>query len=609
MTAFAPIYNACLPAINSLANAVSKITGTIAVFVSSLFGKSISEARKEAQGLSKALDKTAKSGNKASDSIASFDKIDVLQEDASSGGVSNSSMDYNGEIQYSEKLLKFLNKIKDVVKSIWEWGCKNKKLVTLLGGAIATAFAINGIVNFISKFKSIQKILKVIRALFIKTGADGQESFNKVGVGTAVAMAGFVMLSSSITKLIYNWDNMTKKEKILTACFAVIGAAAIALGYAIATGISVATLGTGAIIAGLVALATAIIGLIGKLVSEEKTIKSVEQAQKDLKQAQDELTESNNTYIDAVERAEESLKRLEEAQKKTGLSGEELNRQVEQGILDYRNMTTEQREVYKAYLDNKAAQDNLKASSEALQEAKTNEKIASWENKLAVEAEKGAFDEYKRSVVDAFDKGELSAEEARDLIGQAMSGMSRDSQKTFMEDLPSQIKTGLDPTQYETMGQKLRKWFQGLWDGIVGRSNDSIRSAVAKVGEKIQASNYKSRSIAAPKAVSVANIDTASVPHLAEGTVIPPRHKFMAVLGDQRYGTNIEAPLETIKQAQIESLEQFMARNGAINNQSSEPKDINIVFKGSLASLVRILKPEIEKEDKRVGSSIIIGGA
>lgn len=39
------------------------------------------------------------------------------------------------------------------------------------------------------------------------------------------------------------------------------------------------------------------------------------------------------------------------------------------------------------------------------------------------------------------------------------------------------------------------------------------------------------------------------IPKLAEGAVIPANKEFLAVLGDQKRGTNIEAPLDTIKQA------------------------------------------------------------
>lgn len=39
------------------------------------------------------------------------------------------------------------------------------------------------------------------------------------------------------------------------------------------------------------------------------------------------------------------------------------------------------------------------------------------------------------------------------------------------------------------------------------------------------------------------------IPQLAKGGVIPPNKEFLAVLGDQKHGTNIEAPLDTIVQA------------------------------------------------------------
>ena len=40
----------------------------------------------------------------------------------------------------------------------------------------------------------------------------------------------------------------------------------------------------------------------------------------------------------------------------------------------------------------------------------------------------------------------------------------------------------------------------------------------------------------------------------AQGAVIPPNRQFLAMLGDQTTGTNVEAPLATIKQAMAETL-------------------------------------------------------
>lgn len=41
---------------------------------------------------------------------------------------------------------------------------------------------------------------------------------------------------------------------------------------------------------------------------------------------------------------------------------------------------------------------------------------------------------------------------------------------------------------------------------------------------------------------------TPEVPHLAKGAVIPPNQKFMAVLGDQTHGNNLEAPESLLRQ-------------------------------------------------------------
>ena len=49
--------------------------------------------------------------------------------------------------------------------------------------------------------------------------------------------------------------------------------------------------------------------------------------------------------------------------------------------------------------------------------------------------------------------------------------------------------------------------------------------------------------------IGIPHVNFATIPYLAQGAVIPPNKEFMAVLGDQSHGTNIEAPLDTIRQA------------------------------------------------------------
>jgi len=95
--------------------------------------------------------------------------------------------------------------------------------------------------------------------------------------------------------------------------------------------------------------------------------------------------------------------------------------------------------------------------------------------------------------------------------------------------------------------------------------------------------------------INLASVSAPQIPRLATGAVIPPNAQFAAILGDQRSGRNIEAPESLIRQIVSEEIGKIQA-------------DIKIGFSGSLASLVRELKPYIDKENVRVGGSLIRGG-
>lgn len=62
-------------------------------------------------------------------------------------------------------------------------------------------------------------------------------------------------------------------------------------------------------------------------------------------------------------------------------------------------------------------------------------------------------------------------------------------------------------------------------------------------------------------------LNVPTIPHLAQGAVIPPNKQFMAVLGDQTSGTNIEAPLDTIRQAVGDELAPYLQQLIEINAQ------------------------------------------
>lgn len=79
-----------------------------------------------------------------------------------------------------------------------------------------------------------------------------------------------------------------------------------------------------------------------------------------------------------------------------------------------------------------------------------------------------------------------------------------------------------------------------------------------------------------------------SVPHLAKGAVIPPNNKFLAMLGDQTSGTNIETPLSTMIQA-------FKSALSDSNYSGMGDIYIPIYVNNELTSEELIRKQEIER--------------
>ena len=73
---------------------------------------------------------------------------------------------------------------------------------------------------------------------------------------------------------------------------------------------------------------------------------------------------------------------------------------------------------------------------------------------------------------------------------------------------------------------------------------------------------------------NVAHITAPQIPYLAQGAVIPPNREFMAVLGDQSHGTNVEAPLATIQQAVAAVMQDYQDGNLAVLGDQSHGTNV-----------------------------------
>jgi phage-related protein len=93
---------------------------------------------------------------------------------------------------------------------------------------------------------------------------------------------------------------------------------------------------------------------------------------------------------------------------------------------------------------------------------------------------------------------------------------------------------------------------QSMVNGIIGGFNSMIR-ALNHLHFSIPAwvPGLGGKSLG----FNLSTISSVSLPRLATGAVLPANQPFLSVVGDQKHGTNIEAPLDTIKQALKETLQ------------------------------------------------------
>ncbi len=123
------------------------------------------------------------------------------------------------------------------------------------------------------------------------------------------------------------------------------------------------------------------------------------------------------------------------------------------------------------------------------------------------------------------------------------------------------------------------KWISDAFSSVLnflsgGKGTFATRNNLGSGG----IGGYKMQAMPALRAVQV--------PALAQGAVIPANREFLAVLGDQKRGTNIEAPADLIRQI-------FREESG------NSGGDIVIRFTGELAQLARVLTPEITRQQRQ----------
>ena len=103
----------------------------------------------------------------------------------------------------------------------------------------------------------------------------------------------------------------------------------------------------------------------------------------------------------------------------------------------------------------------------------------------------------------------------------------------------------------KTIFDGLREALPESWKAGINSAIDVINRFISWVNRTLTWTlppvTIEGKTIFSGASISLVNLPT--IPKLAQGAVIPPNREFLAVLGDQSHGTNVEAPLSTIQEA------------------------------------------------------------
>lgn len=98
---------------------------------------------------------------------------------------------------------------------------------------------------------------------------------------------------------------------------------------------------------------------------------------------------------------------------------------------------------------------------------------------------------------------------------------------------------------------------KGAVNGVIGLINGLIRAVAGGINAVLQAVNGVHFDIPSwvpglggkSFGLNLSYVSVPQIPYLAQGAVLPANKPFLAMVGDQRNGTNVEAPLATIQEA------------------------------------------------------------
>lgn len=522
LTLAQPLLQVLIPAFTTFVELVTKIVTAIGRVMSQLFGTTYEQSQKAAESLyneSDALDKTGKSAKKATKSLAAFDEINRLSGSEDAKDKDKLAPDFSSGPELSDKKAKG---ILGLITSIGALLLGLKLSDTLIGGlktALGLAIAFQGALQFISNLlRAWSSGLDWSNLLGMLLGAAALVAGLALAFGKVGAAIGLIITGiMEMVAGIHDADvnGWNLKNTLLT----IAGLISSGLGISLLTKSWIPL-----IIAGILSVVLAITVATGHGKELIESLKTVVRGFKDFF-----VGIFEGDLIAAIGGLKTAF---------DGLKG------VAYAVLDsFRDMTN-----------------NLLSLLEYVC------------GKIGLDIS-GIIQIAKNYVTNLFAILKDAVSGSVDAIVRVWQGIIEFISGTFSQD-------------WEMAWTGIKDILAGVLNGIITlfeNATNLCRNNINSILDLMQ----ELTSFKLPdwlggfefKGINIPRLDKIKLPRLATGAVIPPNREFLAVLGDQKQGTNIEAPAAAIEAAVARGMAQYGGGNQTAILKIGEQELGRIIFK------------------------------
>lgn len=571
LTAFQPIYEAILPWLNKLMQALAQVTAQMAQFTASVFGTTAQKAQDNAKALEEQVDATndtTKATKKAEKALASFDTVQKLTnsstEDATAGTPQFDTDFTAAENQMPQWLTDFWKTFQEswaqygqqTIDSAKKALSALKDMVTSIGQSFMNVWN-NG--TGVETLNNLQLLLQMLLDLIASIATAFTNAWNTGNVGEQMLQSIMNLINTVVQAVtaigqafIAAWNDGNAGERLLSALMQMITAVVNlvnSIGQAFITAWTQGGLGQ-SIFAHILSIITNII----------TAIKSIAE---NLQSAWEYNGNGVAIWTSILKIIDDVLAGIDRMSQATANWASGLN--FEPLMTAFRN---------------------LWAAIEPLVDIIMNGLSWAYENVL-LPFGKWTIEKAAPAVLDLL----TAALQAIAKVCKALAPVLQQIWavvKPIISFIGSAVIGAIElATQAITaLGDALAYVI-----GLLGKVGSGIGSGISSlIGAFSGTSTFALN----------ASMPTLNVPALANGAVISPNNQFLALLGDQKNGVNVETPLSTMIDAFNKALD---ARGGTGNNNTP----INLYIDGT--KFARITNAYNSSETRRRGVNLVTGGA